>query len=156
VTPPPAARTKRGARISPGRPEVRGVLPKLDSLPDEALGPSPRHRVGDVEIHRASVGFGGVPNHTRRGLQDDEACKPQLPNLRHDPLWGDARITNREEWYVDQLQIQRGHGQCCVNMVCIGVAHPSRTPDLQQVAVGCDSRRGDRVTVTRDNRRLYH
>jgi hypothetical protein len=30
-------RAEGGARISPGGPEIRGILSKLDSLPDEAL-----------------------------------------------------------------------------------------------------------------------
>jgi hypothetical protein len=76
VTPSPASRAQRGARISPGHPEIRGVLPKLDSLPDEALGPSPRHRVCDVEVDGAGVRLGGVPNHPRWGLEDNEASEP--------------------------------------------------------------------------------
>jgi hypothetical protein len=60
MTPPPASRAQRGARISPGRPKVRGVLSKLDSLPDEPLGPGPRHRVRDVEVDSAGVGLGRV------------------------------------------------------------------------------------------------
>jgi hypothetical protein len=105
VTPSPAAGAERGARVGPGRPEVRCILSKLDSLPDKALGPSPRHGVSDVEVNSACVGLGRVSNHTRRGLEDDEACEPRLPDLRHDPVRGDARVADSEEWYVYQLQV---------------------------------------------------
>jgi hypothetical protein len=107
VSPSPASRAQRGARIGSGRPEIRGILPKLDSLADEALSPGPRHRVSDVEINSAGVGLGRVSNHLRWGLEDDEAGEPRLPDLRHDPLGGDARIAHSEEWYIDQLQVRR-------------------------------------------------
>jgi hypothetical protein len=156
VTPSPASRAQQRARIGSSCPEVRGVLPKLDSLPDEALGPGPRHRVRDVEIDSAGVGLGGVSNHPRGGLKDDEAGEPRLPNLRHDPLRGDARVAYGEEWHVNQLQIRRQCRQRRIDMISIGVVHPSHSPDLQQVTVGGDSGRNDRVAVARDNRRLHH
>jgi hypothetical protein len=156
VTPSPTSRAQRRARIGPSRPEVRGILPKLDSLPDEALGPSPRHRVCDIQIDSAGVRLGRVSNHPRRSLEDDEAGEPRLPNLRHDPLWGNTCVAYREEWYVNQLQVRRRCGQGRIDMVSIGVAHPGRTPDLQQVTIGGNSRRNDRISIARDNRRLHH
>jgi hypothetical protein len=156
VTPPPASRAQRRARIGSSRPEVRGVLPKLDSLPDEPLGPGPRHRVRDVEVDSAGVGLGRVSNHPRGGLEDDEACEPRLPNLRHDPLRSDARVAHSEEWHVDQLQVRRRRGQSRIDVVSVRVAHSRRAPDLQQVTVGGDSGRNDGVPVAGDNRRLHH
>jgi hypothetical protein len=145
-------RAQGGARISPGSPEIRGVLSKLDSLPDEALSPGPRHRVHDIEVNSASVGLGRVMNHARWSLEDDEAHEPRLPNLRHDPVRGDAHVAHREEWYVDQLQIRRQCGQGCIDVFCIRVAHPGRPSDLHQVTVCGDSRRNDGVSITRNNR----
>jgi hypothetical protein len=152
VAPSPASRAQRGARIGSGCHEIRGILPKLDSLPDEALGPGPRHRVCDVEVDGTSVGLGGVLNHSHWGLEDDEASEPRLPDLRHDPLRGDARVSHSEEWYVDQLQIRCQHGQCRIDMVCVGVAQSGCSPDLQQVTVGGNSRRGDGVPIAGNNR----
>jgi hypothetical protein len=61
--------------------------------------------------------------------------KKKKKKKRHDPIRGDARVAYSEEWYVDQLQVRRRCGQRRIDMIRIGVAHPGRTPDLQQVTV---------------------
>jgi hypothetical protein len=82
VTPPPAFRTERGARVCPSFLENGNPPSELDSTPDEGLSPRTVDRVSDVKINTARIRLWGVTHHAGRGLEDDVIFPPCLRNYK--------------------------------------------------------------------------